>query len=68
MDELVEAAATALDEALRESGVFTMTHSKDYTHVELVDGDVDTPDLMRDVLNKLHERGWHFSKGTTCPS
>ena len=67
MDELVEDAATALDEALRESGVYTLTLTKGCTHVELVDGDVDTPELMRTVLDALHERGWHFSKGTTCP-
>ena len=68
MDELIEAMATALDEALDNGATFVL-HNGNTGHVELVDGDLPggTPEIAKNTLNALHEQGWHFSRGTTCP-
>lgn len=65
MDELIEAMATALDTELSNHAY--VQRDRKTKHVNLVDGDVDTPAIAKDMLNALHERGWHFSRGTQCP-
>ncbi len=59
--ELIETMRAVVDDTLKECGTYTL----DLTgsgHVELVDGDIDTADIAKGIVEKMHDLGWMFVK------
>lgn len=60
--ELLDTMRDVVDDTLRECGAYTLTITTGSTHVELIDGDINTANLSEEIVKKMNELGWQFVK------